>query len=110
MKFIGIGKQKEVAATIPPAVLRQLLEVSIATMKQQKKEGKILEYYFVPGWFKTVLIMEFQSAEEAYSAIGAVPLTNYMDIEIYPLADGWKIGDVMLESLKQAEKMMPASK
>jgi muconolactone delta-isomerase len=110
MKFIGIGKQKEVAATIPPAVLRQLLEVSIAAMKQQKKEGKLLEYYFVPGWFKTVLITEYQSPEEAYASISAAPITNYMDIEIYPLADGWKIGDAMLESLKQAEKMMPASK
>jgi muconolactone delta-isomerase len=107
MKFLGIGKQKDVAAALPPAVTRQLLEVSVANMKQQKKEGRILEFYVVPGWFRTVVIMESQSAEDVFKSISAAPITNYMDIEIYPLADGFGLADSMIETLKQAEKMMP---
>jgi muconolactone delta-isomerase len=109
VKFLGIGKQKDAAAMLPPAVIRQLLEASIANMKQQKKDGKILEFYFVPGWFKTVIIMENQSAEGIFKEISGAPITNYMDIEIYPLADGFGTADAMIETLRQAEKMMPGA-
>ena len=40
--------------------------------------------------------MENQSAEEVFKSISAAPITNYMDIEIYPLADGFGIADSMI--------------
>lgn len=106
MKFLGIATMKDVTMTLPPAVQRQFLETALATMNQQKKEGKILEMYFVPGWGKSMVITEANSAEEMLHNIGPM-VASYMDLETYPLADFNESLNMFIESIKMAEKMMP---
>lgn len=106
MKFLTIGKMKDVAMMLPPAVQRQFLEVTFASMNQQKKEGKILEMYYSPGSGKSFVITETDSAEEMMREMGAM-VASYMDTEIYPLADFNEAENMFVESAKAAEQMMP---
>jgi muconolactone delta-isomerase len=109
MKFLTIGNLKDTASTAPPAVMRQLLETSMATMNQQKKAGKLLEMYSVAGWNRVMVISEAKSAEEIVQNISESPITPFYNMEVYPLADLNEVAKIMLERLKAAEKMMPAS-
>jgi muconolactone delta-isomerase len=106
MKFLSIAKMKDIAMTLPPALQRQFLESTLASMNQQNKEGKILEMYYVPGWGKSMVISEANSAEEMAQNIGGM-VSSYMDIETYPLADFNKSLNIFIEAIKMAEKMMP---
>ena len=107
MKFLTIGKFKDVGLTIPPALTRQLLEASVSIANQQKKEGKILEFYWIPGAATYVTIGECKTAEEMVKDFNAVPISAYMGYEIYPLADYNESMKIIIERLKQTEKMMP---
>jgi muconolactone delta-isomerase len=105
MKFIG--KLKDVTLTLPPAVGRQLMEGTLAVINQHMKEGKISQFYQSPGWNRTIVITEVNSAEEMFQNINAMPIANYMDMEIYPLVDGADAVKSYIEILKMAEQMMP---
>jgi hypothetical protein len=109
MKFLGISKLKDAALALPPAVIRQLMEGTLAVISQQKKEGKILEYYFAPAWDRAIVITEAKTAEEMLKNISAMPIASYLNMEAYPLADGIEAGKALIETLKAAEKMMPGA-
>jgi muconolactone delta-isomerase len=106
MKFLSIAKMKDVAMALPPAVQRQFLETTLASMNQQKKEGKIQEMYYSPGWGKSMVISEADNAEEMMKNMGAM-VASYMDVETYPLADFNQALNMFIESIKAAEQMMP---
>jgi hypothetical protein len=105
MKFLGLIKQKEVALTLPPAVVRQLIEVSLAGMNQLKKAGKYLEGYYSPAGLGMV-ILNYNNADEWVKDQNLVPMLQYYEQELYPLADMEESFKTMLEALKAAEKMM----
>ena len=105
MKFLVIGKLKDSAVMLPPAVTRQLLEMSVVGLAQQKKAGKVLDYYYSPVGY-VIVILNYNTAEEWFKDQTAVPIITYMDSESYPLADGDASVKIMIESLKAAEKMM----
>jgi len=108
MKFLGICKPKDSVSMLPPAVARQLLEMSLAGMNQLKKAGKMLEGYASPaGCF--AVILEYKSAEEWLKDQTMVPILTYYTQELYPLADMDEAMKSYLESLKAAEKMMPGA-
>jgi muconolactone delta-isomerase len=109
MKFLEIGSIKDTASTVPPAVARQLLEASIPVINQQKKSGKIVEFYWIPGASRSVLIREAKSAEEIAQSIREAPVSAFMNYEIYPLADFNEAMKITLDSLKASEKMMPSA-
>jgi muconolactone delta-isomerase len=108
MKFLVIGTMKDTALALPPAMGRQIMEASIPVMNQQKKAGKIVEFYWVPAAMRSVVIRERNRAEEILQDMSEVPQAALMNVEIYPLADFNESMKIMLESLKAAEKMMPA--
>ena len=108
MKFLGISKPKDTLTTLPPAVVSQLLEASMAAMKQFKKEGKILEYYASPANY-AVVILDYKNAEEWVKDQNSIPILAYYDQEIYPLADMEEVVKTYLEALKAAEKTMPGA-
>jgi len=108
MKFMTIGTAKDTMSTLPPAVIRQLLEASMAVMNQRKKEGKILEFYSLAGWNRVVVISESKSAEEIVQSLVETPITAFYSMEVYPLADLNESAKTYIESLKAAEKMFPA--
>jgi muconolactone delta-isomerase len=107
MKFLTISKMKDTASAIPPSVMRQLMEATSAYMEQGKKDGKVLEYYFIPGWDRSVVIHESDSAEAIVQALTELPVGSFMDIEVYPLADPFESMKAFIENLKAAEKMFP---
>jgi muconolactone delta-isomerase len=107
MKFLTISKMKDTASTVPPSVMRPLMEATLDVMKQESKTGKVLEYYFIPGWDRVVAISEVESAEEIVQLLSNLPVGGFLDFEIYPLADAFESMKTYIESMKASEKMFP---
>jgi len=108
MKFLLIGRIKDTALTLPPSVARQIMEASVPVMNQQKKAGKVVEFYWAPGVNCSVVIRECKSAEDVLRDMNEVPQAALLDFDIYPLADFNESVKIMLEGFKAREKMMPA--
>ena len=108
MKFLSISQAKDSATMLPPAVTRQLLEISMAAIKQQKKEGKVLEFYYSPAGY-AIVIIDYKSAEDWVKDQNLIPLLAYYNHKVYPLADGEEALKSIIEGLKAAEKMMPGA-
>jgi len=107
MKFLTITKMKDTASTVPPSVMRPLMEATLDLMNQEMKAGSVLEAYFMAGSGRSMLISEAKSAEEIVKKISAVPISGLMDFETYPLADFNESMKANIESMKAAEKMFP---
>jgi hypothetical protein len=105
MKYLAIAKAKDILYSLPPGVIRQLVEQTMAAMEQQKKEGKILEYYYSPAGC-SVVIVDYVNAEQWVQDQAAIPILSYYDQEIYPLSDANQAMKTMVQSLKAAENMM----
>jgi hypothetical protein len=99
MKFLAIGRPKDTLTMLPPATLKQLLEATMATNNQMRKEGKLLEGYGSPAGCIAV-ILEYKTAEEWVKDQIASPLLSYYDQEIYPLADMEEVVKGYLDALK----------
>ncbi len=108
MKLLCISKVKDSLLTMPPAAMRQILEMSAAAMEQQKKQGKILEYYYSPAGYQ-VVILDYKDADEWAKDQLSIPVLTYVDNEIYPLTDGFTMLKGMIEAIKMSEKMMPGA-
>lgn len=106
MKFLGISTLKDAALMLPPAAIIQLMEGTMAVISQQKKEGKIKEFFYSPGWNRSIALVENNSAEEMLKNINSMPIASYLDMEVYPLADGIQAMKDFVEAAKAAQKMM----
>jgi hypothetical protein len=100
MKFLAIGKPKDMLTMLPPATLKQLIETTQASNDKLKKEGKLLEGYGSPAGCIAV-ILEYNSAEEWMKDQRANPILGYYDQEIYPLADMEDVVKGYLNALKK---------
>jgi muconolactone delta-isomerase len=107
MKFLTITKMKDTASTLPPSVMRPLMEATQNLMNQEMKAGRILEAYFMAGSERAMVIGEQKSAEELVKIITTLPIGGFMDFESYPLADFNESMKAHIEAMKAAEKMMP---
>ena len=107
MKFLTITKTKDVGATVPPSIMRPLMEATLDVMNKEMKAGRILEAYFMAGSGRTVVIAEAKSGEEIVQMIVALPIAGFMDFETYPLASFNESMKMEIEALKAAEKMFP---
>jgi hypothetical protein len=106
MKHLAIASFKDSAATLPPSIIRPLLEATITHMKQQSKAGKVQEAYFIPGWNRFVVIGETASVEEIVKNQSDNALLGLMSIEVYPLADLDESMKSLLKAVKMAEKVV----
>ncbi len=109
MKFLVIGKLKDVALTLPPAAAIPMFEASIAAMKQQKKEGRIADEYYSPGTGQIILILNYDNADQWQKDQSMLPILQYMDYEAYPLSNYDQYVNSALENMKAAAKMMPGA-
>lgn len=109
MKFLTITSTKDTFSMLPPAISRQLMEATVAWVNEQKKAGKLLEIYSIPGWWRTVGISEHPSAEEVAQTLAGVPMGGFMNFEVYPLADFDESMKAHIESAKRAEQLFPAA-
>ena len=87
MKFIKIGVHNESFWTSPPADMAQLLKAQAVWLEKQKKQGKLLEAYFMPGCLHNITIWEFESAEEIDQHFRDDPLSLAFVWEIHPATD-----------------------
>jgi hypothetical protein len=106
MKFLAIGKIKDVFFTFPPPVQLQIMEASLAGMEQQRQAGKVLDFYYSPAGYN-ITILEYKSAEEWAADQAAVPVVTYTDSEVYPLTDGFPLIKGAIKNLKEAMKTLP---
>ncbi len=106
MKILCITKVKDSFLTMPPAVMRQILEISAAAIEQLKKQGKVLEYYYSPAGYN-IVILDYKDAEEWAKDQLSIPVLTYVDTEVYPLTEGLVALKGMIEAIKMSEKMMP---
>jgi muconolactone delta-isomerase len=109
MKFLVIGKPREALFTCPLALTRQLTEASLPVMNKQKKEGKLLEIYWIPGAATTVSLYECKTAEEMVKNFNEIPITVFYGFESYQLADFNEAMKIIIERTKEMEKMMPGA-
>ena len=107
MKFLFISSLKDVSFTIPPPVMRQLMEASLAWVNQKKKEGVILEMYELAGWNRWAVICQHESAESMVRTISTMPFNAFMNHEIYALADYNTAMKAYIEAVKASEQMAP---
>jgi muconolactone delta-isomerase len=110
MKILTIAKLKDAALTMPPAVMLPIMEASVAEMNKQKKEGKVVEWYYSPGTFQSVVILDYDSADQWTKDQAKIPILAYCDSEVYPLANYEAYLKGMVEAMKAAAKMMPGPK
>ena len=107
MKFLTIAKMKDTASTVPPSIMRPLMEATLDLMNREMKAGNVLEAYQMAGSERTMVISEVKSAEDIVQKISAIPVSGFMDFETYPLADFNESMKAYIESYKAAEKMFP---
>ena len=105
MKFLTISKVTDAAALCPPAAMRQMLEATVAWMDAQKKAGKLLEAYAIPGG-RVAVICEHPDSNDAAQTIASLPVGVFMEHEVYALADINAQMKVIIENLKQAEQLV----
>jgi muconolactone delta-isomerase len=110
MKFLVTCTVKDTMSMVPPAMGRQLMEATVSWVNEQKKAGKLLEVYSIPGWGRTVVISERDSAEDVAQALATVPMGGFLNFEVYPLADFNQAMKASIEAYKAAEKLFPAKK
>lgn len=107
MKFLVIGKIKDIFFTLPPTTRKQLMEASVARTIQNKKEGKLLDIYNIPGGGRSAMILKLETAEEMSKYFQESPFASYMDYEIYPLAD-FNLKPT-IEGLKETDRKKPST-
>ncbi len=81
------------------------MEATIAWLDGVKKAGKLLEFYAISDG-RYVVICEERSADDAVKTLASCPAAGFMHNEMYALADGFAPMKVVIENLKQAEKLV----
>jgi hypothetical protein len=82
------------------------IPIRAGAIEQQKKQGKVLEYYYSPAGYN-IVILDYKDAEEWAKDQLSVPVLAYVDTQVYPLSDGSTTLKGMIEAVKAAEQMIP---
>jgi len=101
MKILCIAKPTDAMRMLPPEVQLNLFESFVKVLEQQREERKILELYSTPIGY-SVAVLNYDSADRWVEDQKDIPILNYMEFEIYPLADGFAYLKRTVESLKKA--------
>jgi hypothetical protein len=107
LKILTISKLKDIALTLPPNVFIPLMEVSVAVLEQQKKEGKILDSYYLPGSDRIMVMLNYDSAEKWAKDAGMIPILRYCDFTADPLVDLIPYMKDLVNGAKMAAAKMP---
>jgi muconolactone delta-isomerase len=105
MKYLIISKVKDSFYTLPDERRMVLWGAAINYTEKLIKAHKMREVHHIPGWARTVSILEVDSAEEATRLSIENPMRDYMDIESYGMVE-W---NTYLKGLKDAFQQLAAS-
>lgn len=103
MRFLAIEKGTDAFGMLPPQVKLQLMEASFASVQRLREEGKILEFYYSLTR-DTIVLLDYENAEECVDSMISIPALNYTKPELYPLADGIASMKKGLEALRATVK------
>ena len=109
MKHLCIMRMTESFRMFPSSVLRQLVLKTRDVINQMKKEGKVVDAYFMPGLHRYMMIFECESGEELNKCTNTIPTAGLFEFEIYPLADLDKSTDIVIENMDEGDELMPNS-
>jgi len=74
---------------------------------RHKSAGIISEIYMMLGWNRIVTICNHESTEDLVRVLSTLPLSSFLDREVYPLADINESMNALIEGAKNAEKLFP---
>jgi len=103
MRFISIDKPTAALGMLPPDVLLQIGEASIAKIEQLREERKILEFYHTPAGV-SIIILDYDNVDEWIRDKMQIPITAYLEPQVYPLGDGMAYMKGITESMKAMGK------
>ncbi len=107
MKFLTIAKLKDAASMLPPATFVSIFEASLAAWEQQKKEGKIVEAYYLPETRRLMVILNYDNADQWAKDQTKLPILNYVEVETAGALSNYdEFLKATLEAAKAAAKMM----
>lgn len=106
MKYLVTSKVKDIFYMLPDEQRLVIMGAAMTYTEKLRKEGKISEIHVMPGWGKTMFILEVKDQEEASRISLESPLYAYSDIEAYGLVewDTWK------KQLETAYRQLAAAK
>jgi muconolactone delta-isomerase len=87
MKYLIITKTKDMYYMLPDERRMVLMGASVAFTEKLVKAHKMKEVYVMPGWNRTMAILDVESDEEAARLSLEYPMRDYVDMESYPLQE-----------------------
>ena len=87
MKFLFIGKIKDVFMTLPVEVQLALNQDAWVFIKKYRDSGICSMAYNVPGKLTNVTVWEADSLEVMDQRMIELKMSSFMDFDIYPLSD-----------------------
>jgi hypothetical protein len=103
MKFLVIASFKKQAPPVRPTTVKKLFNDMLKLIERARKAGTILEMYYIPGYEKTVTIEEHNNAETLLQNLSGNPMADFIDWEVYPLAENYdELAKVFVKKFKAA--------
>ena len=87
MKYLIITKIKDMYYMLPDERRMVLMAAAVAFTERLMKAHKMKEVYVMPGWNRTMSILDVESHEEAARLSLEYPMRDYVEMESYPLQE-----------------------
>ena len=108
MKFLVLGNIKDTFSNLPPEVNRQLLEETAVWMYRYRSANILAEIHMLVGCKRFVAVCNSETNVDLMKELSTLPILNYTDIEVYPLADITESINSLIENTKQFESITRA--
>jgi hypothetical protein len=106
LKFLTIAKMKDSTLMLPPSVLVSIFEASLSAWEQQRKAGKLLDFYYSPASGHIIGFLNYDNADQWMKDQIMLPILMYYDYQTYALANYDEYIKTSMEAAKAAAKMM----
>ncbi len=106
MRYLVISRPKDVFYSLPDERRMVLMEGTISYVDKYRKAGKFKKVHHMPGWNRTMLILEVDSQEEAERIALESPMYQFTDIETYAMVE-W---DTFLHEFREAYAQLAATR
>jgi muconolactone delta-isomerase len=106
MKYLIITKTKDVFFMLPDERRMVLMGAAMAFVDKLIKAHKMKDVHVMPGWNRTMFILDVESQEEAARLNLESPMRDYIDTEVYGLQE-W---DAYVKGVKHAYQQLAAKR
>ncbi len=106
MKYLVIQKIKDSFYMLHDERRMVMTAAAIAFTEKLVKEHKLKEVYMMPGWNRTMSILDVESPEEAARLSIENPIRDYVEMETYPLQE-W---DAYIKGLRHVYQQLASKR